>query len=403
MANNKNKYLLWGIVAGFILYLVILILNPKPVDWSLSFSKDDDIPYGSKILFNELETVFDSSDIYTCHSPMYNYIDNDRFDEYDDASFIFINTAFTPADIDFNKLLDCVKNGSNIFVAASSFSKNIMDSLNFKVESNINIYTGINDSINLNFVNSKLKNETGYTYRRAYSKNFYTKIDTLKSTILGEVKNKGTNFIKVKYGDGYFFINLNPLVFTNFNALLDDNYEYVFKSLSYLPRNTKVIWDEYYKGKPKPSSSLVRYILSQKALKYAWYVLLFAITMYLIFGAKRVQRRIPIVEPPKNTTLTFIETIGRLYFKRKNHLDLAQKKFNYFLEFLRTKYFINTSAINDDLITEISNKLDLPEKIIRKLFSQAERLRMNISYTEEDLEQLSRNIEFIYQKCNKSN
>ena len=48
MANNKNKYLLWGIVAGFIIYLVILILNPKPVDWSLSFSKDDDIPYSSK-------------------------------------------------------------------------------------------------------------------------------------------------------------------------------------------------------------------------------------------------------------------------------------------------------------------------------------------------------------------
>ncbi|MCW3784974.1 DUF4350 domain-containing protein [Plebeiibacterium sediminum] len=403
MVNNKNKYLLWGIIAGFILYLVILVLNPKPVDWSLSFSKDDDIPYGNKILFNELETVFDSSDIYTCHSPMYNYIDNNRFDEYDDASFIFINTGFTPAEIDFNKLLNCVKHGSNIFIVASSFSKNVTDSLNFKVESKINIYTGKNDSINLNFENSKLKNETGYTYRRAYSKNFFSKIDTARSTILGKIKDTGTNFIKVQYGEGHFFINLNPFVFTNFNVLLDNNYEYVFKSLSYLPRNTKVIWDEYYKGKPRPSSSLVRYILSQKALKYAWYILLFAIASYLIFGAKRVQRRIPIVDPPKNTTLTFIETIGRLYFRKKNHLDLAQKKFNYFLEFLRTKYFINTSVINDDFIKETSVKLDLPEKIIKKLFSQAERLKMNISYTEEDLEQLSRNIEFIYQKCNKSN
>ncbi len=396
MTSSKNKYLLWGIVAGFVLYIIILVLNPKPIDWSLSFSKDDDLPYGSKILYEQLESVFDSSLLYTCHSPVYNFKSDNKFN---DASLMFINISFKPKEPDFSKILNSAKNGNNIFIAASSFSKSFKDSLLFDIDSKINLYPNPKDSINLNFSNSKLKNTVGYTYKKAYSNQFFSSVDTLNSTILGTVNNEKINFIKIKYGNGYFYINLNPFAFTNFNLVQANNYEYAFKSLSYLPYNRNVIWDEYYKEKPRPSNSIVRYILSQKALKYAWYILLFAIVSYLIFGAKRIQRRIPIVTPPKNTTLTFIETIGSLYFKRKNHLDIAQKKFNYFLEFLRTKYLINTSVINNDLISEVSNKLNLPEKTIKKLFSLAERLKMNISYTEEDLEQLSRNIEYIYQKC----
>ncbi len=398
MINKSNKYLLWGIVAGFTLYIIILAISPKPIDWSLSFSKDDNIPYGNKILFEELKTVIDSSLISTCHSPIYNFIEKS---EFDNASFIFINISFNPEQPDLDKILNSAKNGSNIFIAASSFSKEFKDTLIFDIDSDINIYPTKNDSLILNLINPRLSNSVQYIYKKAYSDSYFSKLDTSQSILLGTQNQKRANFIKIKYGNGNIFINLNPYAFTNYNLVKDNNYEYAFKCLSYLPQNNKVIWDEYYKAKPRPSNSLVRYILSQQALKYAWYILLFSIVCYLIFGAKRIQRKIPIFEPPKNTTLTFIETIGRLYFNRKNHLDIAQKKFNYFLEFLRSKYFINTSVIDSDMIAETSFKLDIPEKTIKKLFSQAERLKMNISYTEEDMEQLSRNIEFIYQKCKK--
>ncbi len=398
MRKQTNKYLLGGIVAGFVIYLIILVISPKPIDWSLSFSKDDNIPYGSEIMFNELKSLFDTDLISTCHSPIYNF---NSISEYDEASYIFINTSFNLEKPDFEKILDHVRYGSNVFIAASSFSKEFQDTLSFDIHSDINLYPSVNDSLCLNFLNPVLKDSNTYVYKKAYSDTYFSKLDTINTTLLGTGNGGKINFVKIKYGEGFFFINLNPFSFTNYNLVSGNNYEYAFKALSYLPQHTEVIWDEYYKAKPHPSTSLVRYILSQKALKYAWYILLFAIVSYIVFAAKRKQRKIPIVEPPKNTTLTFIETIGRLYFKRKNHLDIAQKKFNYFLEFLRSRYFINTSVINSAMILETSNKLDIPEKTIKKLFSQAERLKMNISYTEEDLEQLSRNIEFVYQKCKK--
>ncbi len=190
-------------------------------------------------------------------------------------------------------------------------------------------------------------------------------------------------------------MHTNPLSFTNYALLQNDNYECAFKTLSYLHGNG-LIWDEYYKEKFVPGNSIVRYILSEPALRYGWYIILFGVLVYFVFGARRKQRAIPVVGPPVNTSLSFVNTVGRLYFKRENHLDIAQKKFSHFMFFLKTKYYIDTTLGEEELKRAITEKLNVPERILNKLFSLAQRLKMNVDYTEDDLMELSRNIEFIY-------
>lgn len=396
MRQKNNHYLAFGVCAAFVLYLIILVLTPEPISWALSFSKNDNIPFGNKLLFEEMACLFPDKEIQTCHTPAYNYFQELPLKQ---TNLIIINNEFEPDTFDRAKLMEMVFKGSNIFIAAAEFSSAFKDELGFELNEEFNLHMLTNDSISLNLVNPKLNNYYGYNYQKAYSNISFVDYDTLYTTVLGIDTNAKTNFIKTKFGEGNFFINTNPLAFTNYNLLQENNYEYAFKCLSYLPLNKEVVWDEYYKQKKLRSNSELHYILSQKALKYAWYILLFGVVTYLVFGAKRKQRAIPVFAAPKNTTLTFIETIGRLYFKRKNHLDIAQKKFKYFLEFIRTKYYIQTSEINDNTIEEISNKCNMPIKSIKKLFSLAERLHSGLSYTEEDLEQLSKNIEFIYQRC----
>ncbi len=398
MGQKSNKYLVISICAGLIVYVAILLVSPAPLDWSLSFSKDDSVPFGCEILFNEFDILFPEDSIKTCHSPIYNFTEDATLFH---SNIVYINTEFKPDDVDLNRMLNMVNNGNNIFIAAATISDNVQDSLHFKLDEEVFINLQSVDSTIINFVNPTLKSPWGYTYTKAFQKVTFESYDTLQTTVLGIGDKALTNFVKIKYGHGNFYINCNPLAFTNYNLLVDENYEYAFKALSYLPKQ-HVIWDEFYKEKAKPSASVLRYILSQKGLKYAWYILLFGVVTYLIFGGKRKQRAIPVFSAPKNTTLTFIETIGRLYYKRKNHFDIANKKFKYFLEFLRTKYYIDTSALNDDLYKEISEKCNVSLKTIRKLFSQARRLEMSSPYTEEDLEQFSRNIEFVYHRCRKS-
>jgi len=395
MQKTKNSYLWIGIGVVFLLYLFVLVLTPPPIDWQLSYSGDDSIPYGCKILVEQLEKVNPEANFYINNKPVYNYSEA----IYGTSEFVFINQKFTPDKLDWNSLLERVSEGAYVFIAASELSENVMDSLQFDYDEFV-VFDYTLDQLRLNFVNDELKTDSGYVFSKAYQKCYFTDFDTLSTTILGIDEENRVNFIKVDYGEGAFYLNLNPLAFTNFNMLEESNYEYAFKALSYL-EGYNIVWDEYYKEKPRPSTSAVRYILSEEGLRFAWYLALSGLLLYIVFGAKRKQRIIPVFEPPTNTTISFINTIGALYFKRKNHRDIAQKKYNYFLEFLRSRYYIDTSVDEKVLIEEISQKLEIPERSLKKLFSQVQRLKMNASYTEEDLEQFTKNIDFIYQRCNK--
>ncbi len=391
----NNKYLVFGVVAALMLYVAVLLLAPKPIDWRLSFSKDDKIPYGNSIIYSELKQLFPEEDIQTTHSPLFNFWDENNTQN---TGVIYINDAFKPDELDLSKILEIAEKGNNIFISAVEFSKKMQDTLRFKLDDNYSFQLNQHDSVKLNLVNPKLKSAWGYFYKKGYHKTYFQSYDTLKTTVLGLGENAKTNFIKMKFGEGNFFINTNPLAFTNYNLLIGENYEYAFKCLSYLSKGP-VIWDEYYKQGAAISGSEFRYILSQKALRYAWYIMVFGILLYMIFGAKRRQRIIPIINAPQNTTLTFIETIGRLYFRKRDHLDIAKKKYNYLLEFLRSKYYIETSHITPELCDEIAEKCEVPHRTVKQLFDIAIKLQQVKSISEEDLEQFNKKIEFFYSKC----
>ena len=60
------------------------------------------------------------------------------------------------------------------------------------------------------------------------------------------MRNGNVNFLRIKYGEGNFFLNTVPLAFTNYHLLNSDNNEYVYKALSHLPVQ-QTFWDDYYK------------------------------------------------------------------------------------------------------------------------------------------------------------
>src|SRR5690606_30346951 len=122
---------------------------------------------------------------------------------------------------------------------------------------------------------------------------YFSKIDTLNTTVLGYQANKESqkriNFIKIPYRTGYFYLHTQPAAFTNFHLLKKDHYQYAESVLSYVPKGD-VFW--YTKGQNSESisGSPLRYILSQPALKWALYLSLIGILIFILFNAKRKQR-----------------------------------------------------------------------------------------------------------------
>ena len=89
----------------------------------------------------------------------------------------------------------------------------------------------------------------------------------------------------------------------------------------------------------------MRYILSQPALKWAWYIFLIGMLDFYIFNAKRKQRIVPIIKPLANTTVDFTKTIGNLYYQEGDHGNIIDKKIIYFLEKIRNEYLIDTTKL----------------------------------------------------------
>ena len=284
-----------------------------------------------------------------------------------------------------------------VFIASNEFSKELKDTLNLRLKW---VYTPRpfvkNDTVVLTFINPALNN-VKYIYTRGIQNVFIRSFDTTKVTVLGKIKGLGVNFIKHELGAGNIYIHSNPLVFTNINFVETVNAPYVSKAFSYLPVK-KTYWDEFYKPLRKAHASPLSYVLSQAPLKAAYVLLLVTLILFLLFQSRRKQRAIPVIESKKNTSLNFVKTLSSLYYYRKNHRDIAHKKYNHFLEHIRDKYYMKTASINHEFIEELSYKTGIEEKELWNIFSGCKEMLAQQAINEPKLHKINNLIESFYIK-----
>ncbi len=331
----------------------------------------------------------------------------DLHSQYDSSlsdlkNYIIINSSFSPGETDAKALLDFVQKGNCVFVSAQEITGILADSL--KINTKIDYYEQDfskkdlesnlkKDSIYLTLLNENLTTHTKkYWYRDGTVTGYFSSFDTATTIVLGKNSNDQASFIRVQFGTGVFLISTTPLAFTNYNMLLEDNAEFISASLSYLPvRDT--YWDEYYKNYREVDSDSLRFIKSQPPLYWAYYVALFSVIAYIVFEAKRRQRIIPITDPPRNTTVEFVSTIGRLYFQNGNHKDIASKKIYYFLEYIRAKFYVTTNIFDKEFIDKITERSGIEQTKVIQLFALIQNFQKANSINQVDLMELNKRIE----------
>ena len=74
-----------------------------------------------------------------------------------------------------------------------------------------------------------------------------------------------------------------------------------------------------------------------------------------------------VVKKPKNDSLEFVKTIGRLYYDKGDHKNLGRKMATYFLEYVRTKYKLPTGNLNEEFINNLKYKSGADETVIREI------------------------------------
>jgi hypothetical protein len=388
--KKKNLKYLVPLIITLTILTVIKIAEPEEIDWTKSFSRKDKTPYGGYIIYDIASDLFPESKLSAKELPIYNVLKNENF-YY--TNYVFINSDFSPDRLDVEYLLYYVAEGNNVFISAFEISGPLADSL--RITTSMIIFS--QDSMNINFTLPDLITEKGYTYSSSDFDNYFSEYDSTVVQVLGKNENDQVNFLRIKYGEGNFFLNTVPMAFTNYHLLNSRNDDYVYKALSHLPvQNT--FWDDYYKIGNKFNASALQYILSQQSLKWAYYIALALVILFILFYGRRKQRIIPAIPPLTNTTVEFVQTVGNLYYQQKDFKNIAEKKISYFLDYIRNKYFIRTSRFDSETIKKISDKSSIPEAKIKSIFREIDKISHSNKIAEEELININYQIEKFYER-----
>jgi hypothetical protein len=373
-------------------------LTPKELDWRPTFSKNDKIPYGTYILYQLLPESFPKQEVTTVSEPFYELLEND----YKNKNLIIINEDFSPDKFETEKLLNFAEAGNDVFIAAENIYGAFADTFDISTQGyyeqtdfKLNTY----DSVPVGFSNQSLADDYYFETKLAgshFKLDSALKYNNLQLTILGSYYKQHPNFIKINHGDGAFYINTTPKAFSNFSLRDTQNWTYAFKCLSYLPL-TDVLWDEHYKGSNIQRSEL-SFILSQKPLRWAYYILITTLLLYIYFEGKRRQKIIPILEPIKNTSLEFADTVGRLYFQTHNHKSLALKKISHFNEFLQARLYIKPALIDAEFMKQVQLKAGMTDEETKAFFDKIIYANKAQNYTEQNLKKLNKAIDDFYKR-----
>lgn len=375
-------YIILGLLAVALVALFFTgSAKKKEISQRITLDKKDKNAYGAWVAFQTLPKFFPSASIYTSRKePGY-------WDSISPSAsgqlFFCVTPRFMADDFEMKKLISFVENGNDVFISTKTVSWDVEKMLRCSVSDNDGVAFLDDDREKLIFQDDSLQigllkppfSGSRYIYPgRTYDSKF-TEIDRNTSDELGITSNGEPNFIHLKAGSGNLYLHLAPLTFSNYFLLHKNNMEYFEKALSVIrPDVQRIVWDEYFITKrenrtPQSKKSWLTVLSRYPALKAALLTALLTLLVYLLLEMRRKQRYIPLMKKPKNDSLDFVKTIGRLYYDRSDHKNLCLKMAAYFLEHIRSHYKLPTGTLDDQFIRNVQFKTGVDETEIRNIIS----------------------------------
>lgn len=386
--RRKNTLFIGGLLLLSFFYTWYEATRPQPLDWSVRYLPTEKNPYDTYIVKRSLDWIFPSSKIISTRQPLMEQLG--KLPDGVPVSYIFINGHFRLNPVERKSLLEFVSRGNLVFVASGFTLDSIWSCLGTE-------QVAVYESQNHRFILSGL---SGRKYGLDKSGgSYFTFEKDFKQQTLGVFEHEHKerpDFIKIPYGRGEFFFNLNPKAFTNYFVLDSLDGDYYYKALSFLPdRGGIVVWDENQTLGMEESDTPLRVIFQHPALRWALYLLLFGGLMYALFSMKREQRPVPVIRPYENRMLGFIAAVSSLFYKQKSHRQIALKRIDFFMERVRGRYLLRTDVLDESFIKQLSVLSGNDVRKIAGLVDFIKAIRKAGEVTGDELKRLVKEIESI--------
>ena len=429
MKSSRN--FLFAMLVLFVLFCLLQVNLPKKFVWSPTFSHVDKQPLGCFVF----DSVLTQSLPNGYHVTKKTFFQLDQEHAKEKISVLMVVDQQNLKQLDVKYLCNIARRGGKVMVVASSSFDDgrnadtvVVDELErtFKVKIEDGIYFSLrgilsglkahdNDMYDTIYWNNRETMYAAQSYRMFYNMvggtlfvdsvpkvkrlaytlstagydykydslyvGDFTRFDTIvdKKERIERIDTfaikKIPAAVSVPYGKGEVIFVSSPLLFTNYGMLEGNTSVYIFRLMSYLADLPVYRTEAYVKTDAMlvAEQSPFREFIKRPPLRWALYLALLGVVLFMIFTARRRQRVIPIMSKPANRSLEFIQLIGTLYYQRKDHVDLVRKKFKLFAEELRKTAGVDISDVNTDdreyllLAEKTGMNSDRLKKVIRQI------------------------------------
>ena len=429
MKSSRN--FLFAMLVLFVLFCLLQVNLPKKFVWSPTFSHVDKQPLGCFVF----DSVLTQSLPNGYHVTKKTFFQLDQEHAKEKISVLMVVDQQNLKQLDVKYLCNIARRGGKVMVVASSSFDDgrnadtvVVDELErtFKVKIEDGIYFSLrgilsglkahdNDMYDTIYWNNRETMYAAQSYRMFYNMvggtlfvdsvpkvkrlaytlstagydykydslyvGDFTRFDTIvdKKERIERIDTfaikKIPTAVSVPYGKGEVIFVSSPLLFTNYGMLEGNTFVYIFRLMSYLADLPVYRTEAYVKTDAMlvAEQSPFREFIKRPPLRWALYLALLGVVLFMIFTARRRQRVIPIISKPANRSLEFIQLIGTLYYQRKDHVDLVRKKFKLFAEELRKTAGVDISDVNTDdseyllLAEKTGMNSDRLKKVIRQI------------------------------------
>lgn len=307
-------------------------------------------------------------------------------------TYLFTNNYNDFANSISSSVLNLIKDGNNVVIASDNyyFHNDINERLEFSIQSiDYKYYSSAKEELSndelLDYVDwhpgerfspATYRIKSAFCHHDLYlSDSSYRTLATIDKEI-SSYYGSYTKTITVAgirdYGKGKVIVVSMPLIFTNYGILDNNMRPLALRLLSECGDLPVVRFDSTLTSSDDEmqaeEGSPLRYLLSHRPLRWAFYLALATLVAFVFFSARRRQRVIPVVKPPKNHMMDFVKRIGGIYFQRHDNLDLLIKKCAMFSNTVRAKTMIDLNNYDhiDEEFQALASRTGIPFEELKK-------------------------------------
>jgi len=406
----KLPLIIIGILA--VVFVILLSLQPRPVDWRPDLRRDSDNALGAEIFAELLPQLLADANgeevkLTPILDPPFIHLGDESLEG---TTYLFLTNDFSPDEAETLRLYEYAERGNTVFIAAQSITGALADTLGIPADSanafargldyRYRGFLGQGDST-LHLVAPVLAKDEGYAFSYEVGNWVMAGLDTARTTVIGTSLSGEPTLVLFEAGEGMFLISSTPYAFGNAAFTGDGSgTEYVAGVLGYLP-SQPVFWDTYYKPFANQAQTPLRYILREPPLKWALRLMLLGVLLFIVFRGRRWQRAVPVVAAPVNATLDFVRTVGRLYFQDADHSALVDRKLRYFFDRIRTRLGLTEVDLSEETERRVVARTGLSIEHIARLFARFRRLRRSRTVDPKHLVELDRSLDRFYESVGR--